>query len=333
MWEEPSSKSYINQINKSSDDEINAKYEVGEQRILTEMNREKLPLFVEALKKPGYLDIQPCFQRRPRWDSLKQSKLIESFLMNIPVPPVILYQKSYGSYEVIDGQQRIVAIQDFYENKLVLHGLKIWAELNGRTYEQLPRKIKVLIDRRSITYIVLITEPIADTEEALILKQLAFERINTGGIELSPQEVRNCLYYGKFNQLLLDLSRNSIFANAWGIPINNSNKLLQNTLYTKMEDTELILRFFALRNIDNYWNGMQEFLNFYMIKALNFYDEDIEILKNIFCLTIETADKIYEDKLFKPFDPKTQNWKKKPIKLITMLSWLGLVIIYPALIH
>ncbi|MHC5733034.1 MAG: hypothetical protein ACYTXY_55190, partial [Nostoc sp.] len=65
-----------------SDSEINDKYESGEQRILTEMNREKLPSFVEALKKPGYMDVRPFYQRRDRWDEKMQSRLIESFLIN-----------------------------------------------------------------------------------------------------------------------------------------------------------------------------------------------------------------------------------------------------------
>lgn len=120
MWEKPLSKDSLSQM---TDSQINAKYESGEQRILTEMNREKLPSFVEALNKPGYMDVRPFYQRRSRWDAKMQSRLIESFLINIPVPSVILYEKNYNSYEVMDGQQRITAIRDFYENKLKLSGL------------------------------------------------------------------------------------------------------------------------------------------------------------------------------------------------------------------
>ena len=76
MWEKTPSLNHITM----SDQEINDKYEKGEQRILTEMNREKLPAFVDALKKPGYMDIQPFYQRRKRWDQGKKSRLIESFL-------------------------------------------------------------------------------------------------------------------------------------------------------------------------------------------------------------------------------------------------------------
>ncbi len=297
-----------------TDDQINAKYEKGEQRILTEMNREKLPSFVEALKKPNYMDVRPFYQRRLRWDATMQSRLIESFLINIPVPPIILYEKDYNSYEVMDGQQRITAIRDFYENKLELTGLELWTELNGRNYHSLPHKIKAGIDRRSISSIVLITESTSDPDEALLLKQLAFERLNTGGVELSRQEIRNCLYYGKFNQLLLDLTENPIFAKAWGIPIDNSEERSQNNLYKKMEDAELILRFFSLRHVEDFRRGMEGFLDLYMMKSLTFSEQDIEILRNIFIKTINFASQIYGNNLFKPFDPQSETWKNKAYK-------------------
>jgi len=84
-------------VKKLSDNEINEKYEQGERRLLLEMNREKLPSFAESLNKPNYVKKRPFYQRRDRWDAQKQSRLIESFLMNIPVPPLILYETSYNS--------------------------------------------------------------------------------------------------------------------------------------------------------------------------------------------------------------------------------------------
>jgi hypothetical protein len=311
MWEKLPLK---NRISKMTDDQINAKYESGEQRILTEMNREKLPSFVEALKKPGYMDVRPFYQRRLRWDAKMQSRLIESFLINIPVPSIILYEKDYNSYEVMDGQQRITAIRDFYENKLKLTGLELWPELEGRTYDTLPAKIRAGIDRRSISSIVLITESTPDPEEALFLKQIAFERLNTGGVDLSRQEVRNCVYYGKFNQLLLDLSSNRIFADAWGIPTDNPEELRQNNLYKKMEDAELVLRFFALRHVDDFRKGMEGFLDLYMMNSLGFSDEDIRILEDIFIRTINLAHQIYGENLFKPYDPQSDTWKDSAYK-------------------
>ncbi|MBD2569052.1 DUF262 domain-containing protein [Anabaena lutea] len=310
MWEKTPSPNHITM----SDQEINDKYEKGEQRILTEMNREKLPAFIDALKKPGYMDIQPFYQRRKRWDQGKKSRLIESFLSNIPVPPIILYERDFNVYEVMDGQQRITALEEFYDNHLKLKGLELWPELNGRTYKELPAKIKAGIDRRSISTIVLITESTSSPEDALFLKQLAFARINTGGVELSRQEIRNCSFYGQFNQLLLELAANPIFTAAWNIPIHDDEELQENNLYKKMEDAELVLRFFALRNTDKFSRGMQGFLDLYMMKSLSFSDEDIEFLKNIFLQTINLAHQIYGENLFKPFDPQSDTWTNEARK-------------------
>lgn len=304
MWKEKATEKNKKGPSKTN---IVAKYHSREKRIMTEINREKLPSFAEALKKPGYMNLQPFYQRRSRWDKQKQSRLIESFIVNIPIPPIILYEQNYNSYEVIDGQQRITAIRDFYENKLKLTGLEFWSELNGLTYQELHEVIQAGIDRRSISTITIVTESTADPEEAMLLKQLAFERINTGGVDLSRQEARHCLYNGKFDELLLELSRHPIFAEAWGIhPQNDSsdNELAKNNLYKKMEDAELVLRFFALRNMEYFRGTIANFLDLYMIKSMTFDDEDIESLKEIFLETIELASELYEENLFKPFDAK-----------------------------
>ena len=261
MWKEKATEKNKKGPSKTN---IAVKYHSREKRIMTEINREKLPSFAEALKKPGYMNLQPFYQRRSRWDKQKQSPLIESFIVNIPIPPIILYEQNYNSYEVIDGQQRITAIRDFYENKLKLTGLEFWSELNGLTYEELHEVIQAGIDRRSISTITIVTESTADPEEAMLLKQLAFERINTGGVDLSRQKARHCLYHGKFAELLLELSRQPIFAEAWGIhPQNDSsdNELAKNNLYKKMEDAELVLRFFALRNMEYFRGTIANFLS------------------------------------------------------------------------
>ena len=320
MWEKnPKKKDNI----EMTDEEINKKYDDGQQRILTEINREKLPSFADSLKNPGYMDVSPFYQRRLRWDDKKQSRLIESFLVNIPVPPIILYERDYNSYEVMDGQQRITAIRKFYDNRLKLTGLEIWPELNGRNYEQLPEKIKAGINRRSISSIVLITESTKDQEEALFLKQITFERLNTGGVNLSKQEVRNCIYSSKFNQLLFELAENNIFREAWKIPIDNDKELEKNNLYKKMEDVELVLRFFAFRHVEKFSGSLLEsFLDSYMVESTKFADKDIDILRKIFNNTIILASRIYEHPLlFKPFNSsKNQSYKAYYEALMVSLS-------------
>ena len=297
------------------DRDIHQLYDFKETPIVTEINREKLPRFVESLKLSNYIERRSSYQRRGRWTATMKSRLIESFILNIPVPSIILYKQDLARYEILDGQQRTSAIQEFYENKLELTGLEILPEFNGHTYKRLPQKIRATIDRRSISLIVILAELTSNPESAKFLKQKAFERLNTGRIEFSQQEVRNILYPGKFNELLLKLASNPIFAEAWGIPTDDSSaELKENALYIKMEDAELVLRFFALRNVEHFRLGMEGFLDLYMMKSLNFTDADLNYLEEIFVKTLVIAHQIYGEHLFKPFDPKSQNWSKKPYK-------------------
>jgi hypothetical protein len=161
-----------------SDAELEAKYESGERQVINEINRLKLPEFVELSKKPRFINLPPLSRRRILWDALQQSRLIESFIINIPVPPLVFYEQGYKSYEVIDGKQRISTIQTFYQNQLKLSGLELCSELNGYTYAELPWKVRATLDRRSLSFIAMIASAELTTEEALQIKQIAFEYLN-----------------------------------------------------------------------------------------------------------------------------------------------------------
>lgn len=302
-----------------SDEEINTKYAKRELRIVTESNREQLPNFVEALKRPGWMELRPFYQRRPRWDKARQSKLIESFIMNVPVPPLFVYESGLAKYEVMDGQQRITAVLDFYTNKLTLEGLEQWPELNGCIYDTLPSEMRKGLDRRSISYIVLLKESATTTEEEALLRQEVFERLNTGGIKLSYQETRNALYQGPFNTLLLELVRNATFRKVWGLPPYSESAekhrapdLITNRMYVEMKDVEIILRFFALRHADNYQRGMKGFLNLYMVRARSFTEDDMTFLRNLFEETVALGHAIYGDLLAHPWDANKNAWSPRP---------------------
>ena len=250
--------------------------------------------------------------------------------MNIPVPPVFLYEKEYNSYEVMDGQQRITTIKDFYNNGFKLTGLETWPELNGRIYRTLPEKIKAGIDRRSISSIVLRKESTESEEEASNLRETVFERLNTGGVKLERQEIRNALYQGPFNNLLEEITRRDDFREVWQIPrhVNNEveiNPAIQdNTLFAKMGDAELVLRFYALRHVDHYARGMQGFLDTYQRKATHFKEDDITVLRDLYLRTFHLARDIYEDTLFRVFDPETRKWQSAPHKAFQDAVMIGL---------
>ena len=314
MWHKPPRQLRAN----LSNDQINAKYDNKAERIVTETNREKLQNFYEALRRPGYMDPRPFYQRRQRWDAARQSKLIESLLINIPIPPLFVYETKPNVYEVMDGQQRISAIKSFYSNELILQKLDRWPELNGRTYSKLPERVRAGIDRRSISWITVLHESAESDEEALVLKQLVFERLNTGGVKLSHQEIRNCLYQGPFNSLLAELSQNEKYRRALGLPPftahelkTTPDELAGNRFYLEMEDIELILGFFSLRHADHYQRGMQGFLDLYMLRARSFTSADIEFLRKLFSDVIDLADRIYGEKLFIPYRAKKQAWASR----------------------
>lgn len=300
-----------------TDDEINQKYGKRELRIVTEMNREQLPNFVEALKRPDWMELRPFYQRRQRWDDERQSKLIESFIMNIPVPPLFVYESDFAKYEVMDGQQRITSIKEFYSDRLTLCGLEQWPELNGRIYHKLPSEIRKGLDRRSISYIVLLKESATTTDEEALLRQQVFERLNTGGVTLTNQEIRHCIYHGTFDELLMEMTKHPLMRKAWELPLyspeedqNPPQDLLDNKHFSKMKDAEIVLRFFALRHAEQYRGGMQTFLDNYMVRARRFNPEDIEILRDIFLRTLDLAEAIYGDHLFHPWDPKANQWSE-----------------------
>jgi hypothetical protein len=314
MWEKP----VRSRGPKPSDEEVNSKYGSRELRIVTESNREQLPNFVEALRRPGWMKLRPSYQRRPRWDRERQSRLIESFIMNIPVPPLFVYESDLAKYEVMDGQQRITSIFEFYNNRYQLEGLQQWPELNGRIYDTLPSEIRKGLDRRSISYIVLLKESASTTEEEALLRQQVFERLNTGGVELSHQEIRNSLYQGRFNDLLLSIARNRLFREAWGVPEYTeeeerqlSDELAKNRNYVMMRDVEIALRFFALRHAESYQRGMKGFLDLYMVRARSFGVDDIQFLRDLFTRTIELGHTIYGDMIFRPWDPRNRSWAEK----------------------
>lgn len=313
------------EIAESDDEIINLRYSNGEGRILIETNRERLQVFVDSLRIPGYIDLAPFYQRRERWDNERKSLLIESFIMNIPVPPVFLYEKEFNRYEVMDGQQRISAIRDFYDDKFPLTSLEYWPELEGRFYSTLPEKIKAGIDRRALSSIVLLKESAVDEVEVSLLRRVVFDRLNRGGIRLERQEIRNALFPSSFNDMLHEVASNPIFRNAWNIP-DDKSAALKSTFYQKMGDLEVALRFFALRHAEKLNGPLQRFLDNYMVTMKSAPEDEVHFLRNMFISTIQLAHDIFGELLFRTWDPDKGIWSPQPNKgfcdcVLTGLAW------------
>ena len=309
-----------------SDSEINEKYLKGDVRIVTEQARYPLNQIKIMFDGESY-ERHPEFQRRHRWDVFKKSKLIESFIMNVPIPPIFLYERDFSEYEVMDGLQRISAIIEFYENSYQLRGLEEWPELNGRTYSELPEQVRKGIDRRYLSSIILLKETAKTPEEARRLKELVFARINSGGAKLEDQEARNAQYPGKFNELIISLARNDDFCQIFDIPLKTPDEdVMHNVIsdelrdckdFSTMKDVEIVLRFFALRAI-NLWDNtsLSKFLDFYSECMTNASQELLTEYKLLFEQTINLAYIIFEDKTFCFWRRNKQkdvfSWTKKP---------------------
>ena len=283
-----------------SDEEINEKYISGEVRIVTEQARYPLDTICTMLNSGKYL-LRPDFQRRRRWDRSKQSRLIESFIMNIPIPPIFLYEYEFSKYEVMDGLQRLTAIKEFYDDKFPLEGLEYWIELNGKKYSELPQEIKSGIDRRYLSSLILLKETANSKTKADEMKQLVFERINSGGAKLEYQESRNALHSGKFNDLVITLSRNEYFCKIFDIPISDeeTEELASNTMYKTMADVEMVVRFFAMRYLDDYEGiTLKVFFDKFTDSANNLSQSVLDDYQHVFEQTIKLVFDIYGEQAF-----------------------------------
>lgn len=309
---------------KFQDSQIDEKYIRGEIRIVTEQARYPLDT-ISTMLKSGKYDLNPDYQRRKRWDATKQSKLIESFIINVPIPPIFLYEVEFARFEVMDGLQRLTAIDDFYNNRFKLTDLEEWNELNGRTYAELPDRIREGIDRRYLSSIVLLNETAKTQTEAEYLKQLVFGRLNSGGDKLTPQETRNALYGGKFNSFCIKLSKDDNFRSTWSFPlykydnnelINERELLNSGDSYRAMEDVELVLRFFAFRHYKKLssFRSQEKFLDEYLNQANSYSEQTLSELDFIFRESFDLVNRIFGEKAF--FMPENSQKKSTPTKTV-----------------
>lgn len=216
---------------------------------------------IEVLKfkiDNGEIDLQPEFQRDFVWDINRASLFIDSLLIGLPIPSIFLGKsKDDETYKVIDGQQRLKSAYYFLAGKFNTKGKEQIFNLrkledrdwNGKTYAELDEKYQ-----RRIRNAVLNTTVIEDIDTNPRVVHDIFHRLNTGGMPLKDQEIRNCIYSGTFNKVLYDLNENELWRDLLG----------QKYPDRRLRDLELILRFYALKdNLTNYTPSMREFLSNY----------------------------------------------------------------------
>ena len=231
----------------------------------------------------GLINISPEYQRKFRWDIERQSSLIESLFLGIPIPALFMATNADGTWELIDGVQRISTIlcfagTDAERNKinspnvhpLKLNNLKKLNLFNNKLFEDLPAEIQIKFKLTSLKITTL-----TDKSDKNVRFDL-FERLNRGGVILSDQEIRSCVYRGGFNDFIKNLSQDDNFKEC----VHLSNR-------QEMDGTreELVLRFFAyLHDLNSFSHSVKDFLNDYMEKAnKNFeYSRNERIFKYVF---------------------------------------------------
>jgi len=229
--------------------------------------------------------IAPEYQRLFRWSDEQKSRLIESILVELPIPPIFLIEGEDGVLELIDGLQRVSSVIQFISPKdiekepLRLIGCELISQLNGKLFDELSLTDRLRIKRTAIRAVV-----IRKQGEELIKYEL-FKRLNTGGSLLSAQEIRNCssrmIVGGEiFYKTLTDLANNADFK----VAIDR----LPDVMAAQKGDEELVLRFFAVKNyIHGYKGNVEEWLDAYMeevIFARIPFDTgvEIDIFSNVF---------------------------------------------------
>lgn len=296
---------------KPTEREIEDRYASEDREISQERSDFLLPQIMDFIRGKQWMNVQPEYQRRQVWDRKKQSLFIESVLMNLPVPPVFLFEPEYSRYEVMDGQQRLSSIVAFYENRLKLTGLEHWPELNGRYYSDLPLKIQRGLDRRRISAVVLQANSSSNSKDDL--RRIVFERLNTGGQKLNAQELRNCVYASPFASKIIELAGYRVFNDLWEIPRYEDNitekkiseSLGNNSLFKRMIDCELVLRYFALRSKKNIKGSVKSILDKCMEANMNTNDNELSQMDHEFKTRIDLAYELFGQSAFKIKDRTT----------------------------
>lgn len=262
----------------------------------------------------GEIDLSPEFQRNSNlWSMEQQSRLIESLMLKIPIPTFYFNATDDDKWIVIDGLQRLSAFQNFLVGnedsdgnciKERLIGLEYMTDFNGFTFDELPRQY---IRRIKETPIVAYTVE-KGTPDTIVYN--IFQRINTGGLELKPQEIRQALYVGKATELLRRMAENEIFLQATQYSIDSN----------RMSDCEYANRFVAFTELDitEYKGNVDDFLRKSLRKINQYSEEKIQNIEDSFVRVMTYCRDIFGKYAFRKFN---ENWRRGPINKALFESW------------
>jgi len=274
---------------------------ISERKIITQPSEPTISSLVDRIDK-GKLEVRSFFQRQYVWERqpVIKSRLIESVILNVPIPIIYTAEDERSGKElVIDGQQRLLTFHGFKNNQFKLKGLTILKELNGYKFndlsnandsviKELSGKLGDLQDNfcdRPLRVVKILKESHPD------IKFEVFERLNRGSTKLNDQELRNCIYRGNFNELLKKLADNKDF-----LRLQGSKKP-----HLRMLDIERILRFFAFcdKGERNYKSPLKKFLNDYMLQKQNIGENEAYEKKELFKKCVELCQSVFGNVAYK----------------------------------
>jgi hypothetical protein len=215
------------------------------------------------------IDIAPDYQRQFRWSEENQSTFVESVFLGIPIPSLFMAANADGRWELIDGVQRLSTLVRFIgasearaatgrPESLRLSGLEKLSAFNSLTFDELPKPVQLQFSLKPLK-----VTTISDKSDLSVRFDL-FERLNTGGVRLEPQEIRSCIYRGSFNELLKRLAKNPDFRRVVRLKASAEHNATRE---------ELVLRFFAfLHGYKKFEHSVIDFLNDYMKSATESFD-------------------------------------------------------------
>jgi len=230
------------------------------------------------------LILRDDFQRRQVWDNKKASALIESLLLNVPIPVCYFAELDDGVYSVIDGQQRLTSVYRFLDNQFALTKLSVRSELNGKSFYEMDKSDQRLINTRAIRCISILKESNPDIRFDI------FQRLNSAAVALNPQELRNSIYRGSLNSLVRELCKHERFQKIRRV----------DELDPRMGDAEMILRFFAFHYAASGYRSLySRFLDEYLKAGQNADTHKIADHRLLFIDTVDKVDAVFGTDAFR----------------------------------
>lgn len=267
---------YEQESEENEEEEMSLEQPFDAEKIRVDQQMLSVKYMIE-LMNDNLIELNPGYQRNRVWkDNKRKSLLIESLMLRIPIPAFYFYENEDGKYQVIDGQQRLTTIKEFVNGEFRLSGLEyLGNEYNKRTFKNLDSKYKQRIYRTQIAVNIL------DARSPKKVIYDIFRRVNTGGVNLNPQEMRNAICKPEVREFLKASTKNRNYLLA------TRNRIKDD----RMDSQELALRFYAFYQLYDFW---EEELHYDYSNIASMLDDAIEELNQM------KADK--REELYETFD-------------------------------